>query len=62
MTAKATNRREGGLTSCCGHSQKFSAFTQKELETMRAAQKLLGASTIGRGSAWGGGGGDDGRS
>ncbi len=31
MTPKATNRREGGLTSCCGRSLKLRAFTQKEL-------------------------------
>jgi hypothetical protein len=47
MTFQATNRREGGLTSCSG----------KELKTVRAAQKLLGAPTISRGSAWPGGGG-----
>ncbi len=57
MTPQATNRREGGSTSCRGRSQKLRAFTYKELETVRAAQKLLGAPTIGRGSAWVGGGG-----
>ncbi len=31
----------GGFTSCRSHSRKFNAFTEKELETMRAAQKLL---------------------
>ncbi len=35
--------------SCCDHSQKLGAFTQKELETVKAAQKLLGAPTIGGG-------------
>ncbi len=57
MTPLVTNRREGGLTSCCGHSQKLHAFNQKELETMRAAQKPLGAPTIGGGSAQAGDGG-----
>jgi hypothetical protein len=54
MTPQATNRREGGLTSC-----RCRAFNKKELETARAAQKLLGAPSIGRGSARarGGGGG-----
>ncbi len=48
MTPHATNRREGGLTSCHGCSRK-------------AAQKLLGAPTIGRrsGRAVGGGGGSE---
>jgi hypothetical protein len=50
MTPQATNRRDLSLTSCPGHSQKLRAFTQKELETVKAAQKLLGAPTgIGRG-------------
>jgi hypothetical protein len=59
MTHQATNRREGGLTSCCSHSQWLHAFTYKELETVKAAQKLLGAQTIGGVSApaRGGGGG-----
>jgi hypothetical protein len=43
--------------SCRGHSQKLHAFTYKELETMKAAYKLLGALTIGRGSAQAGYGG-----
>jgi hypothetical protein len=30
-------------------SQRFRAFTKKELETVRAAQKLLGAPTRGGG-------------
>jgi hypothetical protein len=33
-------------------SQKLRAFTWKELETVRAAQELLGALTIGGGNAW----------
>jgi hypothetical protein len=51
MTFQATNRREGGFTSCCGRSQKLCAFT------MRAAQELLGMPAIGGGSARAGGGG-----
>jgi hypothetical protein len=46
MTPQATNRRQGGLTSCRGHSRKHCTFTWKELETVKAAQKLLGALTI----------------
>jgi hypothetical protein len=42
MTPQATNRREGGLMSFRGCSSKLCAFTSKELETVRAAQKLLG--------------------
>jgi hypothetical protein len=49
MTPQATNRREGGLSSCCGHGRKFRDFTQKELESVRAAQKLLGVPNIGGG-------------
>jgi hypothetical protein len=52
-----TNRREGDLTLCHGRSQKLHAFTEKELENVKAAQKLLGALTIGRWSAQAGGGG-----
>jgi hypothetical protein len=55
MTPEVTNRREGGLTSC-----RCRAFNKKELEAVRAAQKLLGAPTIGRGSARAGGGGGGG--
>jgi hypothetical protein len=43
MTPQVTNRKEGGLTSCRGCSRQFSAFTQKELEAVREAQKLIGA-------------------
>jgi hypothetical protein len=43
--------------SCQGRSWKLRAFTYKELETVRAAQKLLGVPTIGGGSAQAGGGG-----
>ncbi len=59
MTSHATNRREGGFTSCCGCRQKFRPFTKKEIETVRAAQKLLGVPIIDRGEclARGGGGG-----
>ncbi len=56
MTPQASNRREGGMTSCRGCSWMLCAFSKKELETVKAAQKLLGALTIGRGSAWAGGG------
>jgi hypothetical protein len=51
MTSQATNRREAGFMSYCGHSWKLCTFTWKELETVRAAQKLLGALTIGGGIA-----------
>jgi hypothetical protein len=59
MTPQVTNRRKKELTSCHGRSRQFQAFTEKQLETMRAAQKLLGSPTIGPGSAQacGGGGG-----
>ncbi len=57
MTPQVTNRREGGLMSCRGRSQKLCALTQKELETMKVAQKLLAAPTIVRGSAGAEGGG-----
>jgi hypothetical protein len=58
ITPQATNRRDV-MMSCCGSSRKIRAFTENELETMKAGQKLLGAPTIGGGSAraWGGGGG-----
>jgi hypothetical protein len=48
------------LMSCRGRSQKLCSFTYKELETMKVAQKLLGAPTIGgwSGQAGGGGGGN----
>jgi hypothetical protein len=49
MTPLATNRKEKGLTSCRGCNRNFSTFTEKELETVRAAQKPLGALTIGGG-------------
>jgi hypothetical protein len=49
MTPQETNRRDGDLMSCHGHSQKLRAFTWKELETVGAAQKLLGVPTFGRG-------------
>jgi hypothetical protein len=57
MTPQVTNRREGGLMSCHGHSWKLHTFTYNELETLKAAQKLLVAPTIGRWSAWAGDGG-----
>jgi hypothetical protein len=47
MTSQMTNKREAGFTSCHGYIQKLRAFTYKELETVRATQKLLG----GKGSA-----------
>jgi hypothetical protein len=46
-----------GEREACGHSRKLRAFIKKELETVKAANKLLGAPTIGGGSAWAGGGG-----
>jgi hypothetical protein len=58
MTPQATNRREGGLTS--RRSQKLLAFTYKKAnETVKAAQELPGAPTVGGGNvqAEGGGGG-----
>jgi hypothetical protein len=54
-----TYRREGGLTSYRGHSQNFRAVTYKELETMKAAHKRPGVSTIDEGSALAGGGGGE---
>jgi hypothetical protein len=57
MTPQATNKKEGGLTSSCGHIRKLHTFTQKELEIVKAAQELLGAPTIGGGNAWSGVGG-----
>ncbi len=51
MTPQVTNRKEGGLTSYRGHNRKLRAFTQKELETMKVAQELLGAPTIGGGGS-----------
>jgi hypothetical protein len=52
MTPMATSWREGGLTSCRSRSQKLHL---EELETLKAAHKLLGAPTIGRGSVLAGG-------
>jgi hypothetical protein len=58
MTSRVTNRREGGGSrSCCCCSWKLRAYTYKELETVRVAHELLGALTIGMGSARQGGGG-----
>ncbi len=59
MISRGNSRREGGFTSSRVRSWKLRAFTQKELETVWAVQELLGALTIGGGSAWavGGGGG-----
>jgi hypothetical protein len=51
MASQKTNSREVGFTSCRGRSQKLRAFTEKELETVRAAKKLLSVPTFGRGSA-----------
>jgi hypothetical protein len=58
MTSQATKRREGGSASCPGRSQQLWTYTSKELETAWAAPELLGAPTIGGGSArpWVGGG------
>ena len=59
MTSQATNRREEGSASCPGRSRKLPTYTWKELETAWVAPELLGALTIGGGSARsrGGGGG-----
>ncbi len=43
---QATDRAEGGLTPCRDRSRQFRTFTQKELETTKEAQKLLGAPNI----------------
>ncbi len=51
MTSQATNRREGGSTSCPGRSRKLRTYTLKELETMWAAPALLCEQTTGGGSA-----------
>ncbi len=45
------------MTSYHGCGRKLCTFTKKELETVKVAQKLLGAPTIGGVSAWAGGGG-----
>ncbi len=37
--------------SCRSCSRKLRAFTYKELKTLRAAQELLGAPTVGEGCA-----------
>jgi hypothetical protein len=50
--SQVTNRREGGFTSC-GCNRKLLALTYKELETVRAAQKLLATPTIGGGECLG---------
>ncbi len=47
--SQATSRREGELMSCRGCSRQFLTFTEKELETGRAAQKLRDALAIGGG-------------
>jgi hypothetical protein len=57
MTSHAANRKEGVSTSCLSRSRRLRAFTQKEPETVKVAQELLGAPTIGGASAWSGGGG-----
>ncbi len=54
-----TNRREGGDTSCRGRSREALGLHLEELETVRAAPELLGAPTIGGGSARPGGGGGE---
>jgi hypothetical protein len=60
MTSQATNRREGGSASCSGRSWKLRTYTSKELETVWASPELLGAPTIGGGSARSRGGGGKG--
>jgi hypothetical protein len=60
MTSQVTNRRERGSMSCPGRSRKLRTYTLKELESVWVAPELLGAPTIGRGSAWSGGGGGEG--
>jgi hypothetical protein len=57
MTSQAINRREGVSKSCRGRSPNLCAFTEKEPETARVAQELLGTLTIGGGSAQSGAGG-----
>jgi hypothetical protein len=58
MTSQVTNRREGVSKSCSSCSWKLRTTTKKELETERVAHELLGAPTIGGGSAQSGGGGE----
>ncbi len=43
---QATNRREGGLTSRRCRSRKLRVFSQKELETVKAAQKTAWVTEI----------------
>jgi hypothetical protein len=57
MTSQATDMREEGSTSCSGRSRKLLTYTENELETVWAAPELLGAPTMGEGSARAGGGG-----
>jgi hypothetical protein len=56
-----TSRRPIGEREAIHHAavvvRKLRAYTKKELETVRAAPELLGAPTIGGGSARPGGGG-----
>ncbi len=42
-------QERGGSTSCCSRSQELCSFSYEELETVRAAQELIGAPTIGGG-------------
>jgi hypothetical protein len=57
---QATNRREGGDTSCPGLGREAPGLHLKEVETVQAVPELLGMLTIGGGSArpWGGSGED----
>jgi hypothetical protein len=59
MTSQVTNRREGGSTSCPAVVGSSGPTLRKELKTVWVAPELLGAPTIGGGSARsrGGGGG-----
>jgi hypothetical protein len=64
MTSQATNRKEGGSMSCCGRSGKLRyiyiyiiIYNIYIFKTVRVAQELLGALTIGGGNTQPGAGG-----
>jgi hypothetical protein len=61
MISQASNSREGGSTSCRSRSRKLRAYLRKELEiqTVKVAPELLGAPTMGGGSARPEGGGGE---
>jgi hypothetical protein len=56
---QGTNRREGGGTSCRGRSRKTLGLHLERARDHPAAPELLGAPTIGGGSALPGGGGGE---